>query len=313
MSAINIHLSGRACYIILTGSSSKMLSSEIASELRGRTAVITVFPYSFEEFLRAHDHPVEYSEKLLFSPKRNAVKRYFNEYFVKGGFPEIAHYSEYRDTLQQYYRAMFARDMVERFNIKNTRQFEDFLKIQITRFASFSSISNSEKEMSALGYRLSKNTLVNYLGYANDVFLLFDVCKFDNKVTRQMRAPRKMYAIDHGLINAVRFSSSEDRGRILENIAFLELRRRYENIFYHHDTFECDFVIMDGTTISQCFQVCWSMKNKETAEREIRGLIEALNRFRHTQGTILTNDEHAQLERDGKKIVIRPLWHFSLG
>jgi uncharacterized protein len=299
--------------IVLTGSSSKMLSSEIATELRGRGTSITVFPYSFEEFLRARGHSVEYSEKLLYSPQRNVIKRLFNDYCSRGGFPEITGFDEYRETLQQYYHAMFTRDMVERFRVNNIRQFEDFIKIQITRFASLSSISNSEKEMKDLGYGVSKNTLMNYLGYAKDVFLLFDVCKFDYKITRQMRAPRKIYAVDSGLLNAVRFSTSEDRGRILENIVFMELRRRFENIYYHQGASECDFIVVDERSISHCFQVCWSMENKEIAERETRGLLDALNAYGLKQGIILTADEHADLERDGKKICVRPLWHFALG
>jgi predicted AAA+ superfamily ATPase len=131
-------------------------------------------------------------------------------------------------------------------------------------------------------------------------------------VTRQLRSPRKLYAIDHGLLNAVRFSHSEDRGRILENIAFMELRRRYDDIYYHVDKTECDFIIMTGRTVSHCFQVCWSIENQITAEREIKGLLEALDAYKLKQGFILTNDEHADLERDGKKIFIRPLWHFAL-
>lgn len=298
--------------VILTGSSSKLLSTEIATELRGRATSITIFPYSFKEFLRAHDMKVEYSENLYYSTKRTEIKRLFNEYFAKGGFPEITEYTRYRDTLQQYYRAMFARDMVERFSIKNVRQFEDFLKIQITRFSSLSSISNSEKEMVELGYSLSKNTLVNYFGYAKDVFLFFDVAKYDNKVTRQLRAPKKIYVIDHGMLNAVRFSSSEDWGRILENIAFIELRRRFDTIYYHHSSSECDFVIMEENRIRHCFQVCWSTAQSDTLEREIRGLVDALKSYNLDTGTILTDDDYENLERDGKKIRVRPLWLFML-
>jgi predicted AAA+ superfamily ATPase len=289
-----------------------MLSTEIATELRGRGSSLTVFPYSFREFLNARRVDVEFSEKLLFSNKRGEIKRHFNDYSIKGGFPEIADQEEYRDMLQQYFRTMFTRDMVERFKIRNIRQFGDFLKIQLSRFASLSSISNSEREMNALGYRLSKNTLMTYLGYARDVFLLFDVCKFDYKVTRQLRAPRKLYAIDHGLLNAVRFSVSEDKGRILENIAFLELRRRFEEMYYHAEKAECDFVIMSGRRITRCFQVCWSVEQKETLEREIKGLLEAMTAYRLKEGVILTNDEQADFEREGRKIAVRPLWYFAL-
>jgi predicted AAA+ superfamily ATPase len=203
--------------------------------------------------------------------------------------------------------------MVERFTIKNVRQFEDFLKIQITRFAALSSISNTEREMRDMGYSLSKNTLMKYLGYARDVFLLFDVCKYDFKVTRQLRHPRKLYAVDHGLVDAVRFSFSEDRGRILENMAFMELRRRNHDIYYHADKTECDFVIQSGRTVTQCIQVCWSLGNDETGRREIKSLLAALHAYKLAKGIILTHDEHAKIEQEGKTIQVWPLWYFSLG
>jgi uncharacterized protein len=299
--------------VVITGSSSKMLGAEIATELRGRGSTITVFPYSFSEFLRAKGHETGSSEKLLYSPEQNNIKRHFNEYFRKGGFPAITQVKDYRDTLQQYYRTIFARDMVERFAIKNIRQFEDFLKIQITRFSALSSISNTEKEMREMGYSLSKNTLMNYLGYARDVFLLFDVCKYDFKVTRQLRHPRKLYAVDHGLVDAVRFSFSEDRGRILENIAFMELRRRNHDLYYHAGKTECDFVIRSGRTITQCIQVCWTLGNGEAGRREIKSLLAALHEYKLDEGIILTNDEHATIEQEGKTIRVWPFWYFSLG
>jgi predicted AAA+ superfamily ATPase len=298
--------------VVVTGSSSKMLSTEIATELRGRCSTITIFPYSFKEFLHAKSIDVQFSEKLLYSEQRNIIKRNFNEYLQKGGFPGIANLQDYRETLQAYYRAMFARDMIERFKIKNIHQFEDFLKIQISRFASLASISNLEKVMKDLGYSLSKNTLMSYLGYAKDVFLLFDVCRFDNKVTRQLRYPRKIYAVDHGLLNAVRFSTSQDSGRILENLVFMELRRRNTEIFYNSEKYECDFVIMSGLKVTHVFQACWSMENEDTKEREIKGLLEAMHMHRLEQGTILTNDEYATEIRDGKKIEIMPFWYFAL-
>jgi hypothetical protein len=92
----------------------------------------------------------------------------------------------------------------------------------------------------------------------------------------------------------------------------MELRRCYDDIYYHAEKTECDFILMRDHAVSHCFQVCWSVENRDTAEREIKGLLAALNAYRLEQGTILTNDEHADLERDGKKIFIRPLWYFAL-
>lgn len=299
--------------IILTGSSSRLLSTEIATELRGRASVIQVFPYSFKEFLNAHGmKSIIASESLLYSSAKNGIKRHFNNYFERGGFPAIAPIDDYRETLQEYYRAIFARDMVERFTIKNVRQFEDFLKILITRFSSLTSVSSTEKEMTALGYHVSKNTLMTYLGYARDAFLLFDVCKYDHKVTRQIRAPRKLYAIDHGLINAVRFSSSEDRARLLENIVFIELRRRYSEIYYHSEKYECDFLVVTGIKVTECIQVCWSINQDKTRERELRGLTEAMDIYSLDHGTIITEDEHATFEHNGKKITVVPFWFWAL-
>jgi hypothetical protein len=251
-------------------------------------------------------------EDLLRSERRTTIKRCFNDYALRGGFPDVAGRERYRDTLQQYYRTMFTRDMVERFGIRNVRQFEDFLRIQMSRFSSLSSISNTEKAMRELGYSLSKNTLMNYLRYVNDAFLLFDVTRFDTRVTRQLRHPRKLYAVDHGLLNAIRFSTSEDRGRILENMAYMELRRRHPDIYYHAGAAECDFLILSDRHVSECIQTCWSLSDPRTAEREYRGLLEAAAAHGLREGTILTDNEHADLTRDGIEIRVRPLWYYAL-
>jgi predicted AAA+ superfamily ATPase len=298
--------------VVVTGSSSKMLSTEIASELRGRGSSITIFPYSFKEYLNANNYNIDVSEKLLYSSEKNILQKYCNEFYTQGGFPAVVGRTEYREMLQEYYRAMFTRDIMERFTIKNVRQFEDFLKIIITRFSSLVSISNIENVMREFGYSMSKNTLQTYLGYAKDVFLLFDICKFDSKITNQLRAPRKIYAVDNGLLNAIRFSTSEDRGRILENVVFMELRRRYDTIFYHHDKTECDFVVMVNNKVVSCFQVCWSIENRETMDREIRGLVNALKTYNVDIGYILTDAESADLDVEGKKIIVRPFWFFAL-
>lgn len=202
--------------------------------------------------------------------------------------------------------------MVERFTINNVRQFDDFLKILVTRFSSLTSVTNAEKEMVSLGYHASKNTLMTYLGYARDVYLLLDVCKFDSKVTRQIRAPRKLYTIDHGLINAVRFSTTEDRGRILENIVFIELRRRFNDIYYHSDKNGCDFIVVNNRKVTHCFQVCWSINQEKTLARELKGLIEAMDTYNLDQGIILTENDHATYDHEGKKITILPFWYFAL-
>ncbi|MDD5343455.1 MAG: ATP-binding protein [Smithella sp.] len=298
--------------VIVTGSSSRLLSTEIATELRGRAKVVTIFPYSFEEFLRARSLNIDDPDALLKSPKKSGILRHFNEYLVRGGFPDVCPNPDYQQVLQQYYRTMFSRDIVERFGVKHIRLFEDFLKIIMSRFAALASVSNIEKDLLSLGHRFSKNTLITYLGYAEDAFLLFTVPKFDNKVTRQLRNPKKAYVVDHGLANAVRFSSSDDRGRLLENAVFMTLRREYDNIYYHTDNTECDFVIQEGRKITGAYQVTWALDNEKVYEREVNGLISALKAYKLKEGYIITRDDFQDIKKDGFRIKVWPLWYFSL-
>ncbi len=308
----------RNVHVVVTGSSSKLLSTEIATELRGRSVSATILPYSFHEFLIAH-HSQGLKNgfndpSLIFSPKRIEIKRIYRLYLLKGGFPGLPD-EGYRDILQEYYRAMFSRDIIERFKVQNIRLFEDFLKVQISRFASLSSISNLEKEMVGLGYRLSKNTLNAYLGYAKDTFLLFEAPIYSAKVKNQLLYPRKIYGIDQGLLNAIRFSTSKDNGRILENMVYLELRRRKFDLYYSSDPktkSECDFLIVKNRKVIQAIQVCYALESDKTKSREIRGLIDAMETYGLKQGLILTDDQHDEIKIEGKKILIQPFWFFAL-
>lgn len=206
---------------------------KIATELRGRAKTVRLFPYSWREHLVSQDWDFSGMDTIRFSPRKPDILRLYRDYESLGGFPGIRGTENPGETLQEYYRAMFARDMIERFRIKNVPLFEDFLKLQISRFASLSSASNLEKELRELGHRGTKKTLLEYLGYAREIMVLFDAHLFSPKVGNQLLYPRKIYGIDQGLLNAIRFSMSEDRGRILENMVFLELQRRGAEVFYY--------------------------------------------------------------------------------
>ena len=299
-------------HLVVTGSSAKLLSTEIATELRGRTLSVSLLPYSFAEFLDAQGHPAPPADRaLLHGPKRVEVKRLYRHFSAKGGFPGLP-LEGYREVLQEYYRAMFSRDIIERHAVKNVRLLEDYLKIQLSRFASLSSVSKLEKELSAMGYRLSKNTLNNYLGYAKDAFLLFEAPIFSPKVKNQLLYPRKVYGIDHGLLNAIRFSTSEDRGRYLENIVFLELKRRGLDIFYSSGRSECDFVLVHDRKVTHAIQVCHTLNENRTREREVNGLVEAMDTHGLERGLIITDDDHGEILSGKKKIQLKPFWFFAL-
>lgn len=294
--------------IVVAGSALKVAVPAILE----KSVPVTVHPYSFREYLNARGFKMEFSWNLLFSEQRNIIKRYFNEYFHRGGFPGIADSDSHLKALQQNYRTLFCRDMVEPNTVQNIRQFDDFIKIQMACFASFSSISTIEKEMRKLGYSLSKNTLMYYLGYVFDASLMFETDRLNAAPESRARYPRKLYAVDHGLLQAVRFSQPDDTERILRNIVYMELRRRHGPVGYHGGKNECDFIIRTNNVVSECLQVCAGVENSDDAERKVQNLCAVLDLYKLDSGIVITNDEHANMERYGKTIFVRPAWFFAI-
>lgn len=297
--------------LIVTGSSSKLLSREIATELRGRTLSFTVYPLSFTEYLRAknifHD-----GKNLLYGTGRIAMKKEFNLYLKGGGFPATLQSGNPGELLKEYYKVMFYRDLIERYGIKNIRLFGDYMTLLIDQTASCFSISSTASKLAEFGHSFSKNTLSNFSRYAEEVFLIFEVKKYSYRVREQLRAARKLYAIDQGLVQAVRFSFSEDYGRMMENIAYLALRRRGENIYYHKGGKECDFIVTDGKKVVQAIQVVKSLSATKTREREFAGLQEAMKEHSLKEGIILTEDESETVKLDGATVKVLPLWYWLL-
>lgn len=294
--------------LIITGSSSKLLSREIATELRGRTLSVKVFPLSFKEFLSARGISVDI-DHILHSRERPLIKKAFNEYLDTGGFPAVMDSPNRKELLKEYYSVMFYRDLAERHKVKDLRLLEDYLTLLIDQTAALFSVTATAKKLAEFGHSPGKTTLSNFLRFAEDSFLVFGVKKFSFKVREQMRAPRKIYTIDHGLVRAIRFFFSEDRGRMLENIAFLHLYHQGQNIYYHQGTSECDFLAVDAGRVTGAFQVCTNMSSRKTREREMRGLVEAMETHKLKTGTILTEDENEELSVSTGKILVQPLWY----
>ena len=208
---------------------------------------------------------------------------------------------------------MFARDLIERFQIENVSLFEDFLRLQMQQFSSLSSISSMEKLLSEIGYSLSKNTLSKYLKYAQEAYLLFPISIYSHKIKNQLRYPKKMYMIDHGMLQTIRFFTSEDSGRLLENMVFIALRRKYSEIYYYGDAkCECDFLIKEKNRITQAIQVVYSLSSEKTKTREIKGLSQTLKDHPQAQGLILTMDETDEIIIEEKKVSVLPIWQWIL-
>jgi len=312
--SIRTFIDRKIAKVVVTGSSSKLLSGEIATSLRGRTFTKTLFPLGFKEFLRFKEFKINNTESLLYSPQKPKVLNLFNEFLGYGGFPQVVLSKKKEELLREYYRAIFYRDIVERFNIRNLSLFENFLKLLIQQNASLFSLGKAENFLKTLGFKLAKSTLAEYLFYARSAFLLFEVPLFSYSIKDRLQYPRKIYTIDTGLVNSVTFRHSHNYGRMLENVVFLELLRREKEIYYWktRNGYEVDFVIMENLKVKELVQVAWDVSDEKSLKREERALLKAMEEFGLDKGLILTKDYSERKEVESNEILYKPAWLWML-
>ncbi len=297
--------------IFITGSNSKLLSSEIATSLRGRTLNFEIFPLSFKEYLSFKDIEVDF-----YSSKSLAFIKNAQESFLKNGsFPEILFLEEIyaNKTLQEYFNVLLYKDLAERYNITNTVALKFFLKRIISSSTKQISINKIFNELKSSGIKIGKNTLYEFLEYVQNIYLALTLQKYDNSLINKELGEKKIYSIDIGLNNATEFRFSDDIGKSLENAVFLELKRKEFDIYYYRTSkSECDFLVFDKNTISDVIQVTFDMSDENTKSREIKGLIEACKNFDLKSGTIITFDNEDELIENGIKIKIIPFYKWSI-
>ncbi|MGE3593773.1 MAG: ATP-binding protein, partial [Arcobacter sp.] len=286
--------------IFITGSNSKLLSSEIATSLRGRTLNFEIFPLSFKEYLSFKDIEVDF-----YSSKSLAFIKNAQESFLKNGsFPEILFLEEIyaNKTLQEYFNVLLYKDLAERYNITNTVALKFFLKRIISSSTKQISINKIFNELKSSGIKIGKNTLYEFLEYVQNIYLALTLQKYDNSLINKELGEKKIYSIDIGLNNATEFRFSDDIGKSLENAVFLELKRKEFDIYYYRTSkSECDFLVFDKNTISDVIQVTFNMSDENTKSREIKGLIEACRNFDLKSGTIITFDSEDELIKNDIK------------
>lgn len=295
----------------ITGSSSKLLSEELSSKLSGRSLNWKVFPFSFREYLKTKEIQIDSEDEFYSTKKRSKIKSHFNEYLKEGGFPEIVLQEDERiknKTLQEYFSTIFYKDIIERYNVGNIPALEDFLKMRLDNFACKMTLTQSTNNLKSMGHKIGKATLKKYLNYAENVFFLFTLERYSANRKKRKRAPRKVYAIDTGLVNAVRFDFSEEYGRTLENVVFLELLRRGQEVYYDEKDGQCDFLIKSGRDFEHAIQVTKTLEDNR--EREIRGLEEAMETYDLKKGLILTENQKESIEDE--HIDVMPVWSWLL-
>ena len=296
--------------IILTGSNASLFSEELGTRLTGRYMSLSIYPFSFYEY--AHHNNKALVEGEDYSTKATSqIKQLFNDYCVGGGIPE---YSKHRNLnyLQGLYESIIFRDIVARYKLPNAVTLKKLV---------FFLASNCSKETSYVALQKllglgSSTTISDYCGYLENSYLCFFMNRYSVSVKKQLRSPKKVYFIDHALAKTLGFSFSDDYGRMLENIVYIELRRRQYSVYYHQDQKECDFIIQEGNRVVEAIQVSQTLSNPLTKQREIDGLLEAMEAYSLKEGYILTENEQGEerIQSNGREYLIHimPLWRWLL-
>lgn len=292
------------CRVFITGSSSKLLSRELATTLRGRTLPFEVFPLNFKEYLRFNQ--VEFDPD---TPKgKSIVLHEFDGWLRQGGFPELIFLPQklHRKTIEEYLDLMLYKDLGERFSIKNQTLLKYLLKYLVGNVANPFSMGKTFNDVKSQGYSISRNTLYDYLSYLKEAFIVFTINIWHRSVRTQALRPRKVYLIDPAFKYTM--TIGEDKGRILENAVFLFLRHQGLQLHYIQNKQEVDFYWENGTPIN----VCLDFYSVPTQNRELAGMLDALNFLDRREGLILTRDQEDTLRLKGKVIDILPAWKYFL-
>lgn len=293
--------------INITGSNSKMFSSEIASTLGGRFVILNIYPYSFREYLAANHKDRNYLDVLSTKDKAEVIGLY-NQYVTYGAFPELVDIKNKRAFLNSIYQTLYLGDIITRNKITNDFAVRLILKKiaeSITKPLSFNRLTNILK---SAGTSMSTQTIINYVNYMTDSYLLFTLQNYAAKLVEKETSP-KYYFMDTGLLGLMLLDCQSAQ---LENLVAIELIRRYgaENVFFFENNAEIDFYVpSDKLAIQVSMQV---LDNLETKERETRAFVKLKNFISDAKCILVTNSEEATLHCDDILIEVVPVWKWLL-
>ncbi len=299
-------LYNEGCKVIITGSNARMLSRELGTHLTGRYISVEIYPFSFVEYLKLINvHPVQ--ADFYTTAGRSNLLVQFRNYIENGGFPKYlqTHSSRYLSSL---YESIIFRDVMARNALTNEKEIKElvfYLASNATKRITYSSLGK------IIGIRHAE-TVKNYLEYIQQTYMIFQLMKYNPSVKVQMLNPKKIYFIDNAIIGRIGFNATDNIGYKLENIVFIELKRRGYDMFYHSDKKECDFIVRQEANITQAYQVTVSVSDAKTHKREISGLQEAMNAYGLSEGYIITMDEKETVQVDEGIIHVVPAWEWML-
>jgi predicted AAA+ superfamily ATPase len=292
-------------HIIITGSNASLLSKEFGTRLTGRYKSFEVYPFSFKEFLRYH-HIQPKKQWSYITEKKVLLVRLFTEYLFNGGMPEFLKNQD-AEYIKTVYENILYRDIIARYNIKQQKIFKELVNMLATTSSSCFTY-NALKESLGLSNAI---TVKEYISYLQNSYLFFEVQKFDYSLKKQLNAPKKIYIIDPVFHRFCGMAITPDKGHLLENVVFIELKRRKKEVNYFSNNHQCDFVIKDGTKVTDALQVCYDL-TENNKERELGGLLEAMDTFHLSKGLILTMEQEEDIKVEKKTIRVLPVWKWLL-
>lgn len=270
-------LDSESVRLFITGSSSKMSSAELPTELRGRAWEVNVHPLTFSEFLRFKNTSIDSKKAANLKDEHARFSYLFDEYMVYGALPAVVLTPEEKklELLQSYFQTVVERDISERYRIKNDTALRTLLKLFLN--SSYMTISKLYNSLKSLGIAVGKSTIDTYLTYIESSYFMDELSLFHPSVINQLQYPRKVYCIDTGFITALSTKFSKNTGRLFEQLVYHTLMSQHDVVHYYKDERgnEVDFAIRSDETTTALYQVCVDLTDEETRKREIKALVKA--------------------------------------
>ena len=296
--------------IYVTGSNATLLSREISTALRGRSISYEIYPLSFSEYLNFFGIEINLNSSKSLSLASNA----FEQFLKWGGFPETIKLNEEIKikTFQEYFNVMLFRDIIERYDITQTAMLKYFCKRVVAASAGQFSINKIYNEIKSQGYKISKDTLYEFQGYVQAIYLAVFIPKYFGSAVKREFSKKKVYTIDTGLASAIDPFFAKNIGAKLENMILLELIKSQKTVYYHANNYECDFLISENERISEAIQVCTDISNMETTKREVKGLINTCKEYGLNRGIIINLYDEKSYKVEDIEIMVMPAYKYVL-
>ncbi len=284
--------------VFITGSNSKLLGSELATHLTGRYLKSELFPFSFAEYLGCKG--IDFDDRSTGNLAKLSVA--LDQFLINGGFPEYV-LSNDPEYLHRIYEDIIYRDLIVRFGIKNILGFKNLVQYL---FTNFTKETNYNSLAGILGFS-STTSVREYISFLSESYLLFEVYRYDYSLKRQYQSGKKIYVIDNGLRNAVSFKTGQDNGRMLENLVFIELRRRSKECWYYKtkNNREVDFLYFDPGC--KLIQVCYDLSDPDTFRRETAALEVAMKELSLNESTLISYTERKEIATTNGTIRVIPV------